>query len=145
MSTLVTCNGCFNGLHPGHLFFLGFARGQGELLVVGINSDEYIRRKKKYEPIPENERAKALMDLGFVNRVVIFPEEDPCFFIKTVQPDVHCIGEEYGENCVEWPVCQQFKIRVALIPRIGRWSTRAILEGKIPNEGILQVTPPSQT
>jgi len=141
MSTLVTCNGCFSHLHPGHLFFLGFARGQGDLLVVGINSDDYIRSKKKYEPIPEQERAKSLMDLGFIHRVIIFHEDDPCGFIKAVQPDVHCIGEEYGQGCVEWPICQQFSIRVSFIPRIGKWSTRAILESKIPDEGILQISP----
>ena len=141
MKTIVTVNGCFNGLHPGHLFYLGFARGQGDELVVGINSDDYIRNSKKYEPIPAIERAKALMDLGFIYRVVIFEEPDPRVFIRAVCPDVHCIAEEYGKNCIEFPVCQEIGIRIAFIPRVGKWSTRAILKGEIPNEGNLKVLP----
>ena len=49
MKKLVTCNGAFDGLHPGHLFYLGFCRGQGDELVVGINGDDYIRNKKQRE------------------------------------------------------------------------------------------------
>jgi D-beta-D-heptose 7-phosphate kinase/D-beta-D-heptose 1-phosphate adenosyltransferase len=138
MKTIVTCNGCFNGLHHGHLFFLGFARGQGDELIVGINGDDYIRRKKKYEPIPQDKRVKMLMELVFVSRVIIFDENDPCEFIRTIRPDIHCIGEEYGMNCVEWPLCQELGVRVSLIPRVGKWSTRAILNGEIAGEGIVK-------
>lgn len=129
---IVSCNGCFNApFHPGHFFFLGFARGQGDELVVGINSTNYIRQKKGYEPASEDERVKALMDLGFIREVVVFREPDPRKFIRQVAPDVHCTGAEYSNGtCIEEDVCREMGIKLVYIPRIGHWSTRAILRGE---------------
>ena len=137
---VVTCNGCFNGIHPGHLFFLGFARGQGDELVVGINSDEYIRCKKGYVPIPEAERIQALMDLNFIREVLVFNEPDPREFIRRVSPDVHCTGAEYSNGtCVEEKLCRELGVELKYIPRIGLWSTRALLKGEVTYEGNVQV------
>ena len=112
--------------------------------MVGINSSDYIRRVKKYEPLPDKERVKELMELGFISRVIVFKEPDPREFIKRVYPDVHCISEEYGTNCVEYPVCQEMDIRVVFIPRIGNWSTRAILK-ESENAGNIQGISPTKT
>lgn len=140
--SIVTCNGCFNGIHPGHLFFLGFARGQGDELVVGINSDEYIRCKKGYDPIPEARRIKDLMDLAFIREVVVFNEPDPREFIRRVCPNAHCTGAEYSNGtCVEEGVCRELGIRLVYIPRIGNWSTRALLKGEVTYEGNVKVQP----
>jgi cytidyltransferase-like protein len=140
---VVTTNGCFNTpLHPGHYFFLGFARGQGGELVVGINSTRYIRQKKGYEPASESVRAKALMDLGFIREVVVFHEPDPREFIRQVSPQVHCTGAEYSNGtCIEEDVCQELGIKLVYVPRIGQWSTRAILKGEVSNEGNFQGQP----
>jgi D-beta-D-heptose 7-phosphate kinase/D-beta-D-heptose 1-phosphate adenosyltransferase len=131
----VFCNGCFSHLHSGHLFYLGFARGQGDSLIVGINSDRYIKSKKGYNPIPEDERRNEIMDLGFVKAVYVFDEANACPLINMIRPDVHCISEEYGTNCPEYVLCQALEIRVAFIPRIGKWSTRAILRGEVSYDG----------
>ena len=125
----VTCNGCFDGLHPGHFFLLGYCYSltQNGQLVVGINSDNYIRDHKREEPyFNEQERRQTLIDLQVVSHVEIFNEENACDFICRVMPDIHCIGEEYKGKCPEETLCQQLGIEVSYIPRVGRWSTSKI-------------------
>ena len=142
---VVSCNGCFQTVHPGHLFYLGFARGQVDELIVGINSDEYIRRKKGYVPVPAAERAAALMDLDFIREVVIFNEPDPREFIRRIGPDVHCTGAEYSNGtCVEEDLCREMGIELVYVPRIGRWSTRAILNGEVSYDGNVKGEPSAQ-
>lgn len=122
---LVTCNGCFDGLHPGHVFFLSFCRDYGDRLIVGINCDDYVLKKKRI-PIPQDERAYALRSLGFIDKVVIFNEDSPCEFIKKYKPDIHCIGEEYKDSAVELPLCMEMGIKVVFVPRVGTWSSTSI-------------------
>ena len=121
--TVEKCNGCFDGLHPGHLFFLGFACAHGDELVVGINSDEYIARRKGKVLVPVQERVKALMGLGIVKKVVIF-DDDPRCFIRQIHPDVHCTGYEYREGkAIEDQLCKDMGIRLVFVPRVGEWSS----------------------
>jgi D-beta-D-heptose 7-phosphate kinase/D-beta-D-heptose 1-phosphate adenosyltransferase len=120
----VTVNGCFDGLHPGHLFMLGYARALGNELIVGINSDQYIRQHKGTVMFNEQERKLALEKLGFVSRVVIFREQDPVKFILAVRPDVHCTGQEYENGkCVEASWCELYGIKLVYVPRVGDWSS----------------------
>lgn len=120
---LVTCNGCFDGLHAGHLFYLGYCFAQGSELVVGINTDDYIKRAKNREPIPQEERKQALENLECVSKVILF-ESDPVEFIKIVKPDVHCCGEEYKESgCKEADFCRDNGIKIVWVPRVGSWSS----------------------
>lgn len=117
----VTCNGCFDYLHMGHMFFLGFVRGQGDVVTVGINSRDYIMRKKGRIPQDENDRMAAIEQLGLL--VQVFTEEDPVAFIKRVGPAVHCIGEEYMDNAPEIAFCVENGIELCWVPRVGSWST----------------------
>lgn len=120
----VTCNGCFDGIHPGHLFFLGYAKAQGDELIIGINSDNYIIKNKRKKPLyNENERKKSLLSLGFVDDVIIFSEDTPIEFIKKVKPQIHCNGEEYGKDCVESLILNKIGALLVLVPRIPIWST----------------------
>lgn len=124
MSTIrVTVNGCFDGLHPGHLFMLGYALAQGDELFVGINSDEYIMRKKGRLLVPAEQRVKALMNLGFVKDVLVFPEDDPVRFIQRSQPQVHCTGMEYYHHAKEEDWCKIWNIKLVYVPRVGDWSS----------------------
>ena len=125
---LVTCNGCFDSLHPGHLFFLGFCRGQGSRLIVGINTDEYIISKKRPYPISQDQRAIDLMSLRFIEKVEIFSESDPREFIIRNYPGIHCIGEEYKDTAIELDTCKRLGVRVVFVPRIGTWSSTALRE-----------------
>ena len=126
---LVTCNGCFDGIHPGHMFFLGFCRGQGTRLIVGINTDEYIIAKKRPHPLPQYQRMRDLMELGFIDEVEIFREETASEFITRRMPSIHCISEEYGQAAPEVRTCLDLGIRVVFVPRIGTWSS-TVMRGK---------------
>lgn len=128
ISGLVTCNGCLDGIHPGHLFFLGFCRAQGSRLIVGINSDGYIAKNKRSHPFPAWERKKALMDLGFIEAVEVFTEDNPIEFIRRTEPEVHCIGEEYRDKAPEIEVCKNLGIKVVYVPRVGKWSSTLLRE-----------------
>ena len=133
----VTTNGCFDGIHPGHLFFLGFCMAQGDRLFVGINSDDYIRRHKRREPIPAEERKAALMALGFIAGVSVFGEDDPSTFIATMKPDVHCTGAEYASDCPEAKVCTEIGARLVFVPRVGNWSSSSMRENAGDDKGFL--------
>lgn len=98
-----TC-GTFDVLHYGHVSFLARAKALGDTLVVGVNTDESVRRLKgKNRPLCTlQQRVACLSALRFVNRVVPFKEDDPCELIKLLKPDIVVKGSEYnGENAPE--------------------------------------------
>jgi len=129
VTTTVTCNGCFDGIHPGHLFYLGYCYAQGDELVVGINCDDYIRRKKREQPFfTAEKRRETLLALGFIKDIIVFEESNPSEFIKKVQPQVHCTGKEYGYDCPEAPTCKEIGAKLVLVPRTNIWST-SVLDG----------------
>lgn len=120
----VTCNGCFDGLHYGHLFFLGYAKALGDKLFVGINSDVYIKKQKR--PLPyfnQEKRKQALLSLGIVDEVIIFNEENPCKFIEKIKPDIHCVGEEYKGTAIEEKTVKQLGGKMCWVPRTNLWSS----------------------
>ena len=97
MITVFT-NGCFDLLHAGHCRLLEWARAQGTRLVVGLNSDESVRRLKgPHRPIiPELERAELLLALKWVDQVIIFKEDTPLELIIAIRPDVLVKGPDYA-------------------------------------------------
>ena len=128
----ITCNGCFDGLHPGHLFLLGFVRGQclsGDEVMVMINSDAYIRANKRVPNYTEEERSEMLIGTGVVREVRVFRDGTAAEMVREIKPRVHCIGVEYSSGCPEIDVCRELDIRVAFIPECGLWRT-ANLNGK---------------
>lgn len=96
----VFTNGCFDVLHPGHLGLLQEAAAQGDVLIVGVNSDESVRGLKgEGRPkINQEDRASAVAMLPFVDAVVIFYEQEPIELLKVVNPDVLVKGEEYRDT-----------------------------------------------
>jgi D-beta-D-heptose 7-phosphate kinase/D-beta-D-heptose 1-phosphate adenosyltransferase len=94
---VVFVNGCFDGLHPGHLHLLQEARRMGDTLVVAVNSDESVKRLKgdKRPLIPCEHRVKMLEALQCVDLVIVFDEDTPEKVIKAVKPDLLVKGEEY--------------------------------------------------
>ena len=128
---VVFTNGCFDILHVGHVRYLAAARSEGDLLVVGLNSDASIRLiKGNLRPIVEQQhRAEVLASLGSVNYVVLFDDPDPLNLIQVLQPDVLVKGEDWGEDNI---VGSEFVksiagrvVRIALVPGV---STSGIIE-----------------
>jgi rfaE bifunctional protein nucleotidyltransferase chain/domain len=99
---IVFTNGVFDLLHPGHTRYLRDARALGDLLVVGLNADESVRRNKGPErPInPQDERAELLASLSSVDAVVIFGEDTPAEIIRLVQPDVLVKGADWAADAI---------------------------------------------
>ena len=98
---IVFTNGCFDIIHRGHIDYLAKASDLGGQLVVGINSDESIKRLGKSTSRPlqdEQTRALILASLHFVSGVIIFDEDTPLDLISFVKPDVLVKGADYDET-----------------------------------------------
>src|SRR5262245_10024826 len=96
--TVVWTNGCFDLLHAGHVRSLQAASGLGDVLVVGVNSDESVRRLKgPGRPVlPEADRAELLAALECVDHVLVFGDPTPAPVLEALRPDVACKGAEYA-------------------------------------------------
>jgi D-beta-D-heptose 7-phosphate kinase/D-beta-D-heptose 1-phosphate adenosyltransferase len=127
---LVTLNGSFDLLHAGHLYILEEAKAQGDILIVGLNSDASVKRyKSKDRPIiPEAERAKMLSGLRCVDYVHVFDEDTPLAFLEEVKPEVHVNGSEYGADCIEAPLIKLHGGRIHIVEKIPGLSTSQILD-----------------
>ena len=115
---VVFANGCFDLLHVGHVRYLEAAKGLGDLLVVGINSDEQVRRLKgEGRPfIPERERAEVIASLRAVDYVTIFHEPTVTELLLALRPDIHAKGTDYTEESVpERDVVRSFGGRVQIV------------------------------
>jgi D-glycero-beta-D-manno-heptose 1-phosphate adenylyltransferase len=97
---IVFSNGCFDILHLGHVEYLAQARDLGNILIVGLNSDESVHRLKgPHRPVnKEFARELTLAALGFVDAVVVFTEDTPFKLIEMVQPDVLVKGKDYEDK-----------------------------------------------
>ncbi len=99
---LVFTNGCFDILHVGHVRYLAEARAQGDLLIVGLNSDTSVRLIKgdKRPIVPQDNRAEILASLACVDYVVYFDESDPLALIQSIKPDVLVKGEDWAPDAI---------------------------------------------
>jgi len=127
---IVFANGVFDLLHVGHVRYLEAARAEGDLLVVGINSDSSTRKLKgPGRPIlTERARAALVAALKSVNYVVIFDELDVNSLLKELQPDIHAKGTDYTADTVpERELAALLGIRVAIVGDPKQHSTRDLL------------------
>ncbi len=129
--TIVFTNGCFDLLHVGHVKYLQQARRQGDLLVLGLNSDASIRRLKgpNRPLIGEQERAHILAALTCIDYVVTFDEDTPLELIEMLRPDILVKGGDYTpETVVGRELVESYGGRVALIDLVDGRSTTNIIE-----------------
>ena len=115
---IVLANGCFDVLHVGHIRYLAGARQLGDILVVGINSDEQVAiQKGPARPVmPANERAEIVAALESVTFVTIFNEPTVEQLLLTLKPDVHAKGTDYTtESVPERDVVRSYGGRVAIV------------------------------
>lgn len=123
-------NGVFDLIHPGHIDVLGAARDTADALVVGINSDESVRRLKgPTRPVRSDaERAFVLAALECVDLVVIFPEDTPINLVKHLKPDVIVKGGDYSEETIVGAAeVKSWGGRVVIVPLTPGHSTTALI------------------
>jgi D-glycero-beta-D-manno-heptose 1-phosphate adenylyltransferase len=127
---IATLNGSFDLLHAGHLQILFEASQVADVLIVGLNSDDSIKRYKSPERpiIPLEYRLEIMAALAFVDFVTWFEETDPRELLKKIRPDIHVNGSEYGEDCIEACVVHKGGGKIHLVPRIPSLSTSEIIE-----------------
>ena len=127
---VVFTNGCFDILHAGHVTYLEAAKAQGDVLVLGLNTDESVRRLKGPErPInSELDRAKVVGALKAVDYVVLFGEQTAEAVIAEVKPDVYVKGGDYTlDTLPEAKIVQSYGGKVAFIDMVEGCSTTNII------------------
>ena len=127
---IVFANGVFDLLHAGHVRYLQAARAEGDILVVGVNSDASAKRLKgDGRPIlTERARSALVAALRAVNYVVIFDEPDVRALLRELQPHVHAKGTDYtAESVPERDVAAALGVRVAIVGDPKDHSTRDLL------------------
>ena len=127
---IVFANGCFDVLHVGHVRYLTGAKELGDVLVVGINSDEQVAvQKGEGRPVlPATERAEIIAALASVDYVTIFEEPTVEELLLALKPDVHAKGTDYTTETVpERDVVRSYGGRVAIVGDPKDHSTSAIL------------------
>jgi D-glycero-beta-D-manno-heptose 1-phosphate adenylyltransferase len=115
---IVFANGCFDILHVGHIRYLEGAKKLGDVLVVGVNSDEQVRAQKGVgRPfVPERERAEIIAAIRAVDFVTIFTEPTVEQLLLSIRPDIHAKGTDYTEDSVpERDVVRSFGGRVMIV------------------------------
>lgn len=126
---LVFTNGCFDILHRGHAAYLAFARSQGDALVVGLNTDQSVRRNKgELRPVnSEEDRAYVVGSLASVNYVVLFDEDEPKDLIRKILPQVLVKGKDWEHYVSGREIVELHGGQVVLADMVeGRSTTRVI-------------------
>ena len=129
---IVLANGCFDLLHVGHIRYLMGAKELGDVLVVGVNSDQSIRLLKgPPRPLfPQEERAEILAALACIDYITIFPERTVEELLLALKPDIHAKGTDYTvESVPEAAVVRSYGGRVAIVGDPKDHSSSEIISG----------------
>ena len=130
---VVWTNGCFDILHVGHILYLQEARKQGDIMVVGLNSDASVSENKGPERpvVCEHDRAQVLSALECVDYIIIFDEKTPMPLLKILQPDVYAKGGDYTLDTIEQherTLVESYGGTIAIIPGREGQSTTCIID-----------------
>lgn len=129
---IVFTNGCFDLMHIGHTRYLQAAKALGDVLIVGVNSDDSVRSLNKSPDRPivsETQRAEVVAALGCIDYVVLFNEPDPQSLIAALQPDVLVKGGDWEvERIVGREIVEARGGVVRTIPLVPSVSTTSIIE-----------------
>ncbi len=127
---VVFTNGCFDILHCGHIAYLNFAREQGDVLILGMNSDVSVKRNKG-DDRPVNcgqDRAEVLAALECIDYVVLFDEDEPASLIEALLPDVLVKGEDWAHYVSGREAVEAAGGKVVLAKMMAGRSTTGIIE-----------------
>jgi D-beta-D-heptose 7-phosphate kinase/D-beta-D-heptose 1-phosphate adenosyltransferase len=128
---LVFTNGCFDVLHRGHVYYLSKAREMGDLLVIGLNSDDSVTRLKgEGRPVNDQQsRAEVLGALAFVDYIILFEEDTPMELITSLRPDILVKGGDYKlEEVVGHREVATYGGKVTTIPVVEGYSSTSIIK-----------------
>ncbi len=128
---IVFTNGCFDILHVGHVRYLTTAKSFGDILIVGLNTDDSVKMLKgANRPINnEKDRAEVLLGLKAVDYVVLFGERTAENLVAEVRPDVYVKGADYTVDKIpEAKIVQSYGGRVELVEFVAGHSTTNIIE-----------------
>jgi D-beta-D-heptose 7-phosphate kinase/D-beta-D-heptose 1-phosphate adenosyltransferase len=128
---IVFTNGCFDLIHPGHTKYFRFAKAQGDLLVVGVNTDASIRRLKgeKRPIIGETDRLEVLEELQSIDYLITFDADTPRELIEAIRPDVLVKGADYSvQQVVGHDFVESYGGKIALAPLIDGKSTSSLIQ-----------------
>jgi rfaE bifunctional protein nucleotidyltransferase chain/domain len=129
---IIFTNGCFDILHRGHIEYLASASDLGDCFVIGLNSDDSVRRLKgETRPaVDEDSRALTLASFEFIDYVVIFHEDTPSDLIRLIRPDFWVKGTDYQhyEKLPEYRALMETGGKVKLIPLVEGFSTTDIYQ-----------------
>ncbi|MHC4574970.1 MAG: D-glycero-beta-D-manno-heptose 1-phosphate adenylyltransferase [Planctomycetota bacterium] len=129
--TIVFTNGCFDVVHRGHIDFLEFCKSQGDVLIVGLNSDRSVKTiKGPHRPINnQHDRAAVLAALETVDYITVFDEPDPLNLIKRIRPDVLVKGHDWAtKGVVGREFVESCGGKVVLAPLVEGKSSTSIIE-----------------
>jgi len=127
--SVVFTNGCFDILHRGHIEMLRHCRLRGDVVIVGIDADERVRRNKgSIRPINCAQDRKVILEsLRFVDRVEIFEdEEELADLVERYSPDLMIVGEDYKNKKV---IGAEYARELEFFPKVREYSTTQILRG----------------
>jgi rfaE bifunctional protein nucleotidyltransferase chain/domain len=128
---IVFTNGCFDIIHRGHVAYLEEAKSLGNILIIGVNSDESIRTNKgdKRPIVPLIDRLHVLAALESVDHVVPFANRVPDDLIRAIRPDIHTKGGDYTvDQLAEAKVVREVGGEVVVLTHIQSSSTTSIIE-----------------
>jgi D-beta-D-heptose 7-phosphate kinase/D-beta-D-heptose 1-phosphate adenosyltransferase len=127
---IVFSNGCFDIIHRGHVEYLAKASNFGDILIIGLNSDNSVRKLKgENRPVQDqNTRALILSAFSFIDFVIIFDQETPYELIKLIKPDFLVKGADYKpEEIVGYDILQNYGGQVKTIELVKGHSTTNII------------------
>ncbi len=128
---IVFTNGCFDIIHAGHVKYLSTAKKLGDVLFLGLNSDDSVRRLKgELRPVnSEEDRAEVLSALRFIDYVVIFEENDPGKLIETIKPHILVKGGDYNaDEVIGGDFVKNSGGEVVILPFVPGKSTTSLIE-----------------
>jgi D-glycero-beta-D-manno-heptose 1-phosphate adenylyltransferase len=127
---IVFTNGCFDIIHRGHVELLSKAADLGQKLIVGLNTDDSVRKLKGPERPVQDENARSIImaAFGFVDLVVLFPQETPLELIELIKPDILVKGGDYkAEDIVGYDTVTANNGKVVIIDLVDGYSTTSIV------------------
>ncbi|MBW6460017.1 MAG: D-glycero-beta-D-manno-heptose 1-phosphate adenylyltransferase [Bacteroidales bacterium] len=131
MRKIVFTNGCFDVLHRGHIEYLSKARDLGDMLIIGLNTDDSVKRiKGEGRPVQDQaSRALILASLRFVEAVILFDEDTPYDLISMIKPDVLVKGGDYSEETIVGAdIVKENGGEVVTIPLVEGYSTSGLIK-----------------